>query len=154
MDKKPDPKTGGVSRRDFIKGVGGGALGTAILVDREGNFALTPGYYFYKQLTRAGKRGMGVTHTLASNPQLFLIAFAGQDSGHPDAFVLTSNIRIWTLPLRVEVKGTPFKRFRAWRSSEDGKEQFRDVGIFDVIDGAILYDPPAGTTTSFLGISE
>jgi xanthine dehydrogenase YagT iron-sulfur-binding subunit len=32
MDKKPDRKTpGGVSRRDFIKGMGTGALGTAVL---------------------------------------------------------------------------------------------------------------------------
>jgi xanthine dehydrogenase YagT iron-sulfur-binding subunit len=41
MDKKPDPKTGGVSRRDFIKGVGGGALGTAVLAPLRGQAIVT-----------------------------------------------------------------------------------------------------------------
>lgn len=42
MDKKPGPKTsGGVSRRDFIKGVGGGALGTAVLAPLRGQTIAT-----------------------------------------------------------------------------------------------------------------
>jgi xanthine dehydrogenase YagT iron-sulfur-binding subunit len=42
MDKKPDPKSpGGVSRRDFIKGVGSGALGTAVLAPLRGQTIAT-----------------------------------------------------------------------------------------------------------------
>jgi xanthine dehydrogenase YagT iron-sulfur-binding subunit len=42
MDKKPNKKdSGGVSRRDFIKGVGRGALGTAVLAPLRGQTIAT-----------------------------------------------------------------------------------------------------------------
>lgn len=126
--------------------------GTAIRVDSTGNYQVTKGYYFFKQLTRAGKRGMSVAKTMLANPQAFIIAFGNNGTEHPDAFVLSSNIYIWGLPIEVKLKGTEFRKFNAYRSSEDGSESFKYIGEFDVENGAIIYDPPQGTTTTFIGV--
>jgi hypothetical protein len=126
--------------------------GCALYVKDDGSFEVLKHYWFYKQLTRAGHRGMAVAHTMLASPQAFIIAFSGNKSGHPDAFVLTSNIFIWSLPIRIEVKGSTYQRFRAYRSSEDGSEQFRELGVFEVKGGAIVYDPPQGTITTFIGV--
>lgn len=125
--------------------------GTAIRVDSTGNYEVTKGYYFYKQLTRAGRRGMSVAKTMLANPQAFIIAFGRNGTRYPDAFVLSSNIYIWGLPIEVKLKGTSFSKFRAYRSNEDGSESFTYKGEFDVQNGSIIYDPPQGTTTTFIG---
>lgn len=126
--------------------------GCAIRVNEDGTYEVLKGYYFYKQLTRAGYRGMSVVNAWLANPLAFIIAFGSNGSGHPDAFVVSSDIRIWSLPIRIEVSGSSSKRFRAYRSSEDGKEQFTDIGVFELTDGTIIYDPPLGTSTTFIGI--
>ncbi|MDX1286422.1 MAG: hypothetical protein R3182_15505, partial [Draconibacterium sp.] len=128
-------------------------LGTAIRVNDDGSYELTSQYYFYKQLTTAGFRGMSVAHTMLANPVAFIIAFGNNGSEHPDAFVVTSNTAIWKLPLEIKLKGTSSKRFKAFRSSEDGTEKFKEVGVFKVENGSIIYDPPKGTTTTFIAIN-
>lgn len=127
--------------------------GTAIIINNDGSYNLTNWYYFYKQLTSAGRRGMTTVKTWLANPVAFIIAFGSNGTANPDAFVVTSNIYIWKLPLEIKLKGTKSTRFKAFRTSEDGKEQFREIGIFDVEKGAILYDPPKGTTTTFIAIN-
>ena len=124
--------------------------GTAIRVHSDGRYELTIGYYFCKQLTSAGHRGMAVAYSAAANSQVHIIAFAGADSDHRDAFVVSSSIALWSLPLKVAVRGSDARRFRAFRTSEDGAERYREIGTFDVKDGAILYDPPSGTTITFI----
>lgn len=126
--------------------------GTAIRVHDDGTYEVTRGYYFYKQLTQAGHRGMAVASATLANPRAFIIAFSGGDTPHPDAFVVTSYISIWKLPLQIQVKGTKYNRFKAYRTSEDGNETYDEIGIFEVQDGAIEYDPPWGTITTFIGI--
>ena len=74
------------------------------------------------------------------------------ERGYPDAFVVSSSIAIWSLPLRIAVRGSSARRFRAFRTSEDRTEQFQEVGTFEVEDGAIVYDPPTGTTTTFIAV--
>ncbi len=124
--------------------------GTAIRVHSSGRYELTNGYYFYKQLTAAGHRGMAVAYSTAANSQVHIAAFAAADSGHPDAFVVSSSIAIWSLPLRIQVRGSEARRFRAFRTTEDGAERFAAIGVFELKDGAILYDPPTGSTTTFI----
>ncbi|MCP5116185.1 MAG: hypothetical protein GY953_35610 [bacterium] len=63
---------------------------------------------------------------------------------------MSSSIAIWSLPLKIQVSGSKARRFRAYRTSEDGAERFTEVGVFKITDGAILYDPPTGTTTTFI----
>jgi hypothetical protein len=126
--------------------------GTAIIVNDDSTFQVTVGYYLYKQLTSAGHKSMSVAQTHMSNPVSNIIAFSGDDSGHPDAFVVTSNIVIWKLPFEIEITGSKHKRFRAFRTTQDGAEKYADVGVFDVKDGAIIYDAPFGSVTTFIGL--
>jgi hypothetical protein len=95
---------------------------------------------------------MAVTRATIANPVAFLIAFGANETDHPDAFVLTSNTTIWKRPVEIAIKGTDSKRFKAYRSSEDGKEQYAEIGIFTVENGTIIYDPPTGTCTTFIAI--
>ena len=126
--------------------------GTAIRVHSNGRYELTNGYYFYKQLTTAGHRGMAVAYSTAANSQVHIVAFAGAGSTHPDAFIVSSSIAIWSLPIRIQVRGSNARRFRAYRTSEDGTEKFQEIGTLEVDDGVILYDPPTGTTTTFIAV--
>ena len=126
---------------------------TAIAVDPEGSYEVTAGYHMYRQFTQAGKRGMKVAQAFAANPKGFIAAFAGGDTGHPDAFVVISDITTWKLPFQIEVAGSEYREFRAFRSSNDGNEAGMDLGVFRVNDGAIQYDPPTGTVTTFIGIN-
>ena len=125
--------------------------GSAIRVT-SGTYEILPGYYFYKQLTTAGHRGMAVAKTHLANPVAFIIAFSKNGTVYPDAFVVTSNISIWSLPIDISIRGTESTRFRAFRSSEDGNEKYKDIGVYEVTDGSIIYDPPAGTTTTFIAM--
>jgi hypothetical protein len=126
--------------------------GTAIIVNDDGSYELTNWYYFYKQLTTAGYRGMATVKTMLANPVAFIIGFDSNGTNHPDAFVVTSNTFIWKLPFEIKLNGTKNTRFKAFRTSEDGIEQYKEIGIFEVENGAIIYDPPAGTTTTFIAI--
>jgi O-glycosyl hydrolase len=126
--------------------------GTAIRVHAAGRYELTRGYFFYKQLTTAGHGGMAVAYSSAANPQVHTLAFAGADSAHPDAFVVSDSVHIWGLPLAIRVRGTDARRFRAFRTTEDGKERYEALGVFEVTDGVIAYDPPTGSTTTFIAM--
>jgi len=126
--------------------------GNAITVHSDGSYTVTQGYYFYKQLTSAGHRGMTVANTMLANPMAFIIAFSGNGTEHPDAFVLTSYIRIWGAPVEISISGTECTRFKAYRTNEDGSELFEEIGTYEVVDGKIIYDAPRGTTTTFIGI--
>ncbi len=126
--------------------------GCAIQINDDGSYKVTKGFYFYKQLTSAGKRGMSVASAMLASPQAFIIAFGNNKSEHPDAFILSSNIFIWSLPIKIKIKGTENKRFKAFRSSEDGNEKYKEIGMFEIKNGAIIYDPPQGTTTTFIAV--
>lgn len=126
--------------------------GCAIQVNDDSTYTVRIWYYFYKQLTRAGRRDMSVVRAWLASPQAHIIAFGNNGSGNPDAFVVTSNIFIWGLPIEIKIKGTESTRFKAFRTTEDGEELFEDIGIIEVQEGAIIYDPPKGSTTTFIAV--
>jgi hypothetical protein len=126
--------------------------GCAIQVNDDSSYTVRIWYYFYKQLTRAGRRGMSVVNAWLASPQAHIIAFDDNGSRNPEAFVLTSNIFIWGLPIEIKIKSNDFKKFKAFRTIEDGSELYQDIGIYEVVNGTIIYDPPRGSTTTFIGI--
>lgn len=126
--------------------------GTAIKVNDDRTYDVLPGYYFYKQLTRAGHRGMSVVKATLANPVAFIIAFGKNGTSHPDAFAITSDIFIWERPIKIEINGTLSTKFKAYRTSKYNGEKFTEIGVFEVEDGAIIYDPPKGTTTTFIAV--
>lgn len=60
--------------------------GTAITVRENGEYEVNPGYYWYKQVTRAGQPGMAVAYADCMDSEIQLMAFAQNDTQNPDAF--------------------------------------------------------------------
>ena len=135
--------------------------GNAIQVNEEGDYEVRDGYYYYKQVSLPGQPGMKIAKTVARNTNINVIGFAGDDTGHPDAFVVL-NTRTFDggnpnfyhegdIHLTIHSKGTDAKTFKAWRT--DGKEDFYSyVGEFKPENGSFEYVAPKGSVTTFYAV--
>lgn len=65
--------------------------GTAFKVNENGKLEILPGYYFYKQISRAGQPGMAVARTMVRDSEMSIIAFASAKTKNPDAFTVINN---------------------------------------------------------------
>lgn len=122
--------------------------GTAIRVDDEGSYTIERGYYFYKQVCRAGQPGMAVARVRSNDSEISLIAFASNGSGNPDAFVVV-NLAEEERDLNIEVVGSTSTSFTAYRSSPS--DRYRPLGDY-AADPEIVYRAPAGSVTTFYGL--
>lgn len=138
----------GIQRRNQWFG-GDPNPGAAFGVREDGVLEVRRGYYYYQQTARAGQPGMAVARASAMDSELALIAFAQNKTPNPDALVLV-NLGKSKL-VRVAVKGTPANSFQAWRT-QDSKELYDPIGAFQVREGAILYESPAGSVTTFYAV--
>ncbi|MBN1582308.1 MAG: hypothetical protein JXA89_16500 [Anaerolineae bacterium] len=121
--------------------------GTAFRVpEKGGSYTVELGYYFYKQVCRAGQPGMAVARVLSNDSQISLIAFAGNGTDNPDAFVVI-NVDEKTHTLPIQVLGTGAPAFQAFRTSPD--ERYAPLGEFKVQDGFVSYEATAGSVTTF-----
>ncbi|MCP5116375.1 MAG: hypothetical protein GY953_36560, partial [bacterium] len=91
--------------------------GTAFRVDRKGGWKVEPGYFYYKQVTRAGQPGTRVAGVVSNDKDIHLMAFARARTEHPDAFVVM-NTSETEKKFRMRVKGSSHRGFAAWRTSE------------------------------------
>lgn len=136
--------------------------GCAFRVYDDGHYEVLPGYYFYKQVSRAGQPGMAVARTVSNNSAIGLIAFASNGTDNPDAFVVM-NMGDEDVTLNIEVAGTAHTTFEAYRTvpnpraSEDEtitlKEAYASLGEVTVDNGYIACDAPAGSVVTFYGKS-
>lgn len=62
--------------------------GTAFVVNEDGTYRVTKGYFYYKQVSRAGQPGMKVAKTVTMDSELLPMGFASTDNKNSDAFVL------------------------------------------------------------------
>lgn len=124
--------------------------GTAFFVDDQGNFEVRPQYYYYKQLSRAGKPGMAVAKVSvpkdASSEGINLIAFSSAGSGNPDAFIVI-NFTNKASELAISVSGSNKNNFEAFRTSSI--EKFAKTADFLTEDGMVRYKAPAASVTTF-----
>jgi len=131
--------------------------GSAFTVHEDGTYEVRRGYYFYKQLTRAGQPGMAVARTSAMDSEVVLIGFAANGTRNPDAFVVI-NISPVPRKVAVQVKGSRSKNFRAFRTTEKADrctnttyDLYKDAGKYEVSNGVVLYEAPPGSVTTFFG---
>jgi O-glycosyl hydrolase len=125
--------------------------GTAFFVSSDGNYEIRPQYYYYKQLTTAGRPGMRVAKvTVDSRPEeaINLIGFASNGTKNPDTFVVL-NLSDSESNLQIKITGTGSGTFTAYRSGASDKYSF--AGEFIVTDGKVEYSAPAGSITTFFG---
>ncbi len=97
--------------------------GSAFTVSEDGNYTIRPGYYFYKQITRAGQLSMAVAQASAMDSEIAVIAFASNGTNNPDAFIVTNINMI--------------------------DEKYVSLGEYKVEDGGIVLTAPAGSVTTF-----
>jgi O-glycosyl hydrolase len=121
--------------------------GSAFTVREDGGFEVRRGYYFYKQVSRAGQPGMAVVQASAMDSELALLGFAGNGTANPDAFVVINLGRDKTVNLRI--KGSAAVRFLAFRTTEDEKDRYAAIGGFTLEQGSLAYAAPGGSATTF-----
>ena len=129
--------------------------GSAFTVSEDGSYRVRPGYYFYKQITRAGQPGMKVAEAYAMDSETAVIAFSSNGTGNPDAFVVT-NINDTPQKIAVTVKGTAARSFEAFRTTkspgsglDEIDEKYAPLGACPVERGMVIFDAPAGSVTTF-----
>ncbi|TWU32832.1 glycoside hydrolase [Novipirellula artificiosorum] len=123
--------------------------GSAIKVDEDGNYEVRKGYYFYKQVSRAGQPGMGVAETFAMNSAVAVIGFSREQTDNADAFVV-ANLSKGTKNVSVQISGTDSKSFSAFITTS-GDENFSPAGNYEVRNGAVFVEVPSGAVITFLG---
>ena len=131
--------------------------GSAFTVSEDGTYTVRPGYYFYKQITRAGQPGMKVAEASAMDSETAIIAFSSNGTGNPDAFIVT-NISNSDQTIAVRVQGTTSSSFEAYRTTkspgsdlDEIQEKYHYLGSMGVKNGVLVYDAPAGSVTTFFG---
>lgn len=125
--------------------------GTAIKVNEDGTYEVTRGYYFYKQLSRAGQPGMKVAETMAMNSEVAVIGFASAGSKNADAVVLT-NISKNAKKITLKITGSKSTSFRAYRTvwTEGGEnEMYKDLGVMKAIGNVLSFEMPSGSVYTF-----
>jgi hypothetical protein len=124
--------------------------GSAFTVKEDGSYEVRRGYYFYKQVTRAGQPGMAVARTMSMDSQVALIAFASNETTNSDAFVVVN----WSdedKQVSVEITGSNHQSFEAFLTTEDEQHLYSPAGSFRVDKGRILFSSPRGSVTTFFG---
>lgn len=121
--------------------------GTAFNVSEDGKLTIQPGYYYYKQVSRAGQPGMAVAQVSSNDTEVGVIAFASRGRKNPDAFVVL-NMATKEKPVRITIAGSKSKQFAAYRTS--AQEQYSALGASAVAgDGTFSYTAPARSATTF-----
>ncbi|MBN2093627.1 hypothetical protein JW964_28660 [candidate division KSB1 bacterium] len=122
--------------------------GCAFRVYEDGKYEVMRGYYYYKQVCRAGQPGMRVAWTMAMDSEIAVIGFSRNGTKHPDAFVLV-NIGKDNKKIGVKIKGSGGKLFDGFRTSDE-KDQYASLGEFKLTDDDLLiYEAPARSATTF-----
>lgn len=122
--------------------------GTAFVVQKGRGYQVQPGYYYFKQVSRAGQAGTSVAEVAVNDSEMSLIAFAGDGSGNPDSFVLI-NTGKEKKEIELHLEGTESDSFKAYRTSPE--ERYDPAGTFTATDGRMTYAAPAGSVTTFFG---
>lgn len=119
--------------------------GTAFRVEQNGRYTIEPGYYYYKQVCRAGQPGMAVADVRANDPEIGLIAFASNGTRHPNAFVVL-NLAAEPRSVEIHVGGATPQAVDMFRTSAD--EEYLPLGRVPT-HGDITYMAPAASVTTF-----
>lgn len=122
--------------------------GTAIRVHGDGTWSVEPGYHFYKTIARAGQPGMRVCTSSCNEGGLYVTAFSGRGTDHPDALVVT-NATEFAWPLPVELRGGRHEAYHAFLTSPT--DRFRALGKLPVVAGRVVVEVPSGGVVGLYG---
>lgn len=133
--------------------------GSAFTIHEDGTYDVRRGYYFYKQISRAGQPGMAVARTMSMDSQIAVIGFASNGTDEPDSIVIVNwGTEDKTIALRVN--GTAAAHFTAFRTTEGDRnekdelvgngENYKALGKqYGLSNGVLRYHSPKGSVTTF-----
>lgn len=121
--------------------------GCAIKAGEDGTYEIQPGYYFYKQVSRAGQPGMKVAWTMSMDSELPVMAFASNGTRNKNAFIVvnTSNKE---KPADITIKGSKTSKFSIYRTNGTD-ERYKHIGDIVLEGYKLLYSAPPGSVTTF-----
>ncbi len=120
--------------------------GTAFRVHDDGSLTLEPGYYYYRQATRAGRHGMNVCRATINASTGGVIGFARGESNHPNAAVLINGgDRDRSVTVELLNGG---RRFLATRTSPQAQDE--NLGVIELRQGAAVLDMPSDSVTTLI----
>lgn len=125
--------------------------GCAILVKEDGSYEVTKGYYYYKQISRAGQAGAAIAHTYAADSEVALIGFANNGTKNHDAFVVVNTSK-YPKNLNINVQGTAgsvFEAFRTADAEDQEPERYARAGDYKLENNHLIYTAPPGSVTTF-----
>lgn len=122
--------------------------GSAFTVSEDGDYTVRKGYYYYKQVTRAGQPGMGVAWTMAMHSEIAIIAFDDNGTDNSNAFVVV-NRSDNDLDVNIALKGSESNNYQAYRTNDAGDEQYKALGSIEVENDAVRYSAPKKSVTTF-----
>jgi hypothetical protein len=121
--------------------------GTAFWVDGKGGYTIEPGYYLYKQLSRAGQPGMAVAEVSTSDPNIQLMAFASNGTANPDALVIFNLAERGRHNVRIRVTGSEARSYEAYVTGF--RKKYESLGTVALLDGVLECSVPAQGVITF-----
>lgn len=121
--------------------------GTAIKVNDDGSFEVQRGYYFYKQVCRAGQPGMSVCHVTSLDPAVGLIAFGSNNTDNPDVFIVINIDDEKEKACSIRVRHSASNEFVAYRT--DMNNRYKKLGTYNLKDGKLEYSATPNSVTTF-----
>lgn len=137
--------------------------GSAFRVYDDGTWEVKKGYYYFKQVTRAGKKGMNVVRTSSMDSEIALIGFEKNKTQNRNAVVLI-NYGNSNRYVSLKVKGAKYKMVEAFRTCgqeiyqeyETAKknnlgdtENYESIKAFSTEENTIKYEAPGNSVTTF-----
>jgi hypothetical protein len=122
--------------------------GTAINVSEAGDYTIQAGYFYYKQVSRAGQPGMAVAQVASNDTEIGLIAFTKNNTGNPDAFVVLNTSSVDKI-VTIKVRGSSAKQWEAFRTG--ASDRYAALGMQNAPGGTVSYAAPARSVTTFFG---
>ena len=92
---------------------------------------------------------MAVCRTLSMYTDIPVMAFGQSKTKNKNAFVVTNMNSTSDKSVVIEVFGCESKKFKAYRTTEDEKDLYKEIGVFELKDGNIFYVAPMGSVTTF-----
>lgn len=123
---------------------GDGSMEAAFLINEDGSLEINKGYYFFKQLSRAGQPGSDVAEVFNYDPALGVLAFAGKEKS-----LVVINKSEETKEVAISVDGITNPALRVFRTSST--ENYQQIEDKTVTDGGFTYIAPPRSVTTFFG---
>jgi len=134
--------------------------GSAFTVHEDGTYEVRRGYYFYKQISRAGQPGMAVVRTMSMDSQIAIIGFSSNGTENSDAVIVVN----WSddhKKVALNVSGSRSMNFEGYMTTEGDKNSegklignglnYEGIGEFKIQSDMIVFESPKGSVTTFFG---